>query len=252
MLGGNCDETTNSTINTPFPVSSQDFCEGDFNYNGSVGAEDVSTFLEHFGRSPFNNPCPPDGPSPVEKTWQWISYSPGDDGDYEHGVMWPNPRFTDNDDGTITDNLTGLMWLKDANCIASWYPGFDNDNITGDGQVIWQHALDFATGINDGSYSQCGGDPPYTDWRLPNIKELISLIHYGFSDPALPCTAGPCQWQEGDPFINVISDEYCSSTTAAGGTEAAWFMHTLNGFMSSASKVNELEDCYVWPVRGGR
>jgi hypothetical protein len=40
-------------------VLAQDFCEGDFNYNGSVGAEDVSTFLEHFGRSPFNNPCPP-------------------------------------------------------------------------------------------------------------------------------------------------------------------------------------------------
>jgi hypothetical protein len=43
----------------------QDFCKGDFNYNGSVAAEDVELFLEHFGRSIFNNPCPPDGPSPV-------------------------------------------------------------------------------------------------------------------------------------------------------------------------------------------
>jgi hypothetical protein len=226
----------------------QDFCEGDFNYNGSVGAEDVSTFLEHFGRSPFNNPCPPDGPAPVAKTWQWISYSPGDDGDLEHGAMWPNPRFTDNSDGTVTDNLTGLMWLKDANCIVTSYPGFDNDSFPGDGQVTWQHALDFVTGINDGSYFQCGGNVPYTDWRLPNIKELLSLIHYGFIDLALPCTAGPCQWQEGDPFINVQLAYYWSSTTRAIDKETAWFLAFYNGFTASTFKGSKL---YVWPVRIG-
>ena len=32
------------------------------------------------------------------------------------GVAWPNPRFTDNGNGTVTDNLTGLIWLKNANC----------------------------------------------------------------------------------------------------------------------------------------
>jgi hypothetical protein len=36
----------------------QDYCEGDFNYDGDCDADDVSTFLEDFGRSPFNNPCP--------------------------------------------------------------------------------------------------------------------------------------------------------------------------------------------------
>ena len=45
-------------------ILAQDFCQGDFNYNGAVAAEDVTTFLDHFGRSPYNNPCPPDGPSP--------------------------------------------------------------------------------------------------------------------------------------------------------------------------------------------
>jgi hypothetical protein len=94
----------------------QNFCQGDFNYDGNVDAADVSVFLQNFGRSKFNNPCPPDGPAPVEKTWQWISYATGDDGDYEHGAMWPDPRFTDNGNGTITDNLTGLIWLKDADC----------------------------------------------------------------------------------------------------------------------------------------
>ena len=57
----------------------------------------------------------------------------GQDGQLRPGVAWPNPRFTDNNNGTVTDNLTGLMWLKDANCfgLRTWaqalsdaqYPG---------------------------------------------------------------------------------------------------------------------------------
>ncbi|HXE98165.1 MAG TPA: hypothetical protein VN642_17305, partial [Dongiaceae bacterium] len=40
----------------------------------------------------------------------------GQDGDKLAGTPWPNPRFTDNADGTVTDNLTGLIWLKNARC----------------------------------------------------------------------------------------------------------------------------------------
>jgi hypothetical protein len=43
----------------------------------------------------------------------------GQDGDIRAGVAWPTPRFTDNRDGTMSDNLTGLMWLKDADCFGS-------------------------------------------------------------------------------------------------------------------------------------
>jgi len=74
-------------VSAPIAIA-QDFCQGDFNYNGSVAAEDVTTFLESFGRNPFNNPCPPDGPSPVPKTGQTTSYASGDDGDLERGVHW--------------------------------------------------------------------------------------------------------------------------------------------------------------------
>ncbi len=56
----------------------------------------------------------------VPKTGQVTSYSPGDDGDLQRGVPWPNPRFTDNADGTVTDNLTGLIWLKNANAFGAW------------------------------------------------------------------------------------------------------------------------------------
>lgn len=40
----------------------------------------------------------------------------GEDSDLQKGQEWPGPRFTDNNDGTITDNLTGLVWLKEGNC----------------------------------------------------------------------------------------------------------------------------------------
>ena len=232
-------------------VSAQiDYCEGNFDYDDNQDGSDAFIFKTDFGRSIItNNPCPPDGPAPVPKTWQWISYSPGDDGDLEHGAMWPNPRFTDNGDDTITDNLTGLMWLKDANCIASWYPGFDNDEIPGDGAVTWQHGLDFVEGINDGSNANCGGNQPYNDWRLPSIKKIQSLIHFGFYDPAVPCTAGPCKWQEGDPFINLQSHGYWSSTTWAYESSIAWYQDMHSGLVYSFYKSDYL---YVWPVRGGQ
>ena len=45
-------------------VTAQNFCKGDFAYDADVDADDVSTFLVNYGRSPFNNPCPSDGPAP--------------------------------------------------------------------------------------------------------------------------------------------------------------------------------------------
>lgn len=50
----------------------------------------------------------------IPQTGQTTSYAAGDDGAVRTGVAWPNPRFTDNGDQTITDNLTGLMWEKNA------------------------------------------------------------------------------------------------------------------------------------------
>lgn len=41
------------------------------------------------------------------------------------------------------------------------------------------------------------------EWRLPNIREMLSLVHYGLFDPAIPDTAGTGQWTEGNPFLGV-------------------------------------------------
>jgi hypothetical protein len=171
-------------------------------------------------------------PAPVEKTGQTTSYATGDDGDLERGVAWPNPRFTNNGDGTVTDNLTGLIWLQDANCF-----GLKN----------WDNTLSACNGLANG---QCGltDGSNAGDWKLPNRKELFSLIHDDYTTPAVPDTEGIGQWSEGDPFINVLSSFYWSSTSH-GFASYAWSLSMLDGFMDALDKSN---NSYIWPVRGGQ
>jgi hypothetical protein len=166
----------------------------------------------------------------------------GQDGELQMGVEWPVPRFTDNDDGTVTDNLTGLIWLIDANCIGTTYPEFDNDTYggeIGDGGVSWQHALDFVSGINDGTYANCGAG--YNDWRLPNVRELYSLIDISNIDIALP---------SGHLFTNVqlgfYPANYWSSSTYAGHSTWAWRVLLSKGHIDHGTKYDAH---YVLPVR---
>jgi hypothetical protein len=174
--------------------------------------------------------CEP--PAPVEKTGQTTSYATGDDGDLEEGVAWPNPRFTDNSDGTVTDNLTGLIWLKDANCF---------------GTRTWNNALSDANGLASGSCGLTDGSSA-GDWRLPNTYELASLPDLKFWQPALSNSAGTGQWTHGDPFISLVTDgNYWSSSTSAYDTGSAWFVDMYFGVVYWGNKANVY---YVWPVRG--
>jgi len=181
----------------PLTTSAQDFCEGNFDYDDDVDGTDAFTFKTDFGRSLLKNPCPPDGPAPVPKTGQVESFYLFDDGELEKGVEWPIPRFTDNLDGTITDNLTGLIWLKNADCF---------------GERQWEYALSDVMGLSRGYCGLSDGSGPF-DWRLPNRFELESLLVPCFWAPALGDTEGFAQWSEGDPFNNVRFDGYWTSTT---------------------------------------
>jgi hypothetical protein len=178
----------------------------------------------------------------LAKTGQVISYatgSVGDDGALQAGVAWPVSRFTAISTGSgtvVSDNLTGLMWLQDANCANTIAY---NPDSTGNGSVTWQHALDFVKGINDGTYSNCGAG--YTDWRLPNRKELRSLVDYSQYNPAL---------QSGHPFSNVQVDVYWSSTTYADDTSKAWSVRMYGGDVYYDAK--SVSGDYVWPVRSGQ
>jgi len=220
-------------ISAPLALAQVDYCEGNFDYDQDQDGGDAFTFKTDFGRSQFFNPCPPDGPSPVEKTGQTVSYGvSGDDADLEKGVAWPNPRFTDNINGTVTDNLTGLIWLKDANCF---------------GERTWVQALADCNGLNSGECGLTDGSVA-GDWRLPNSNELASLLHKGYYDPAVPNTAGTGQWTAGDPFNSLQSNVYWSSTTYAVSTDYAWYVNLYDGFVGLGIKTNPN---YVWPVRGG-
>jgi hypothetical protein len=191
-------------------------------------------------------------PANVSKTGQATCYDvsgnaipcagTGQDGDLQKGVTWPSPRFIDNGDSTVTDNLTGLMWLKDANCIATQYPSFDTGGTAGDGLVSWQNSLDFVVGINNGTYSKCGVG--YNDWRLPNVNELPSLINAEQSNNST--------WLNGQGFINVQLAYWSSTTSAANSGSNAWyiFIDGAPGSMFVGSKTTGI--MAVWPVRAGQ
>jgi hypothetical protein len=161
----------------------------------------------------------------VPKTGQGATESDRlrDDGNLQAGTAWPSPRFTDNGDQTVTDNLTGLMWTKHSNL-----PG---------GPRSWVDAVDYCTNMNTGS-----GTYGYTDWRLPNVREMQSLIDYGSDFPAMP---------EVHPFTDVVSGEkYWSSSTFSvfPDLDHSWSVDLRRGRVDHEDKTLAY---YVWPVRGG-
>jgi hypothetical protein len=156
----------------------------------------------------------------------------GQDGDIQAGVVWPTPRFTNNRNGTVTDKLTGLIWLKNANC----FPG------AGLG-ILWQDAIDAANALASGRCDLTDGSVA-GDWRLPNVKELLSLIDYGQFEPAVPA---------GHPFANLQSEyfyAYWSSTANWANSHAAWIVFMQHGDTGYSGK--SFNTFLVWPVRGGQ
>ena len=181
-------------------------------------------------------------PAPVSKTGQTISYSPRDDGYFERGVTIPTPRFRDNGDGTVTDNLTGLIWLKNANADGN--------------QRIWSQAFSCVTQLNNyGTMngSDCGdtsnGGSHQTDWRLPNRFELESLINLAYYSPCMSNTHGDAKWSENDPFTNIRSGWYWSSSRYAFfADDYPWVVNLGTGEVDNKPNSGY---AYIWPVRGG-
>ena len=154
--------------------------------------------------------------APVAATGQTNAYAIEDDGALKKGVVWPNPRFTvQANTNCVTDNLTGLVWARNANQF---------------GKTNWNNAV---TNCNNLSY---GG---YDDWRLPNKMELKSVIDCGVNTPALPA---------GHPFASVaIDDSYWTSTTLSLSASYAWYFGLTHGISNYDVKTAKY---YSWPVRG--
>ena len=160
-------------------------------------------------------------PTQVAQTGQKTSGATNDDGHLRMGARPPYPRFTDNGDGTVTDNLTGLVWLEDADCLG-----------TGD----FSTALSQVASLNLGTEHSCAGYTAgtFNDWRLPSILELESLVDRDFDQPALADTAGIEKWSEGDAFSGVQSHVYWSSTASADPVnDEVWFINIFSGYTSN-------------------
>ena len=101
----------------------------------------------------------------------------------------PAQSFTDNGDGTVTDNVTGLMWQQEDDNIMKQWPG----------------ALNYCNGLSFAGH---------TDWRLPNKRELVSILDYSTYNPTIDTTA----------FPKTKLFHYWSSTTSANETSNVWYV----------------------------
>lgn len=161
------------------------------------------------------------GTSPTEQT---TSFRTGDDGYFKKGYPRNGARFTDNGDGTITDNATGLMWVKEPGAI-----GGNFGSAGSPAKMTWNNAIDECLALNYAGHN---------NWRLPNIKELLSIQ----------------QWQTGPPtintafFPNTVSANYWTSSTLTAYSLNAWVVPFGEWGISAVAKTGTQ---YVRPVRLG-
>ena len=140
----------------------------------------------------------------------------------------PDSRFTDNRDGTVTDNLTQLVWLKNTNCF---------------GIQDWQSAVLAVKSLKEGD---CGPNPDLVlsdgssagDWRLPTMNELCTLIDFSKRDPALP---------NGHMFSDAPPGYHWSATTLDNHSELAWIVYFESGTTCYENIKNR--SGYTLPVR---
>ena len=173
----------------------------------------------------------------------WAHRDRDDKGDFA-----PVPRFTDNGNGTITDNQTGLMWEKktecagpsaaDIHCVHNryfWSSTVPNPDGTLFTDFLARNNKVFSTSI-DGSTVADVRFAGHCDWRIPNIAELRTIVD---------CSRTPCI----DPIFGPTqAAHYWSSTTFANLPDGAWHGNFVNDALGGAPKDS---DDYARAVRGG-
>jgi hypothetical protein len=143
-----------------------------------------------------------------------------------------NQRFTDNGNGTVTDNQTGLIWLKNANCTDTV------GGITPSSGLIWDDAIAWSVAMASG---KCGLTDSSTagQWRLPSKTQLGSL-----TDPNL---GDPWEFLNSRAFLDFQTFNYWTSTVESSARIEAWAIN-----LGTAIVVEKKFQCFVWPVRGGQ
>ncbi len=137
---------------------------------------------------------------------------PEEDGYPADGRCPSEGRFVDNGDGTVTDNCTGLIWQKD----------------TAPGKYTWQDALKYCENLDLAGHM---------DWRLPNVRELESIVDYGRFHQAI------------DPGFEAVSGLYWSSSSYVLAPSLAWFVYFGVGYDGYDAKDHDYY--FVRAVRSG-
>ncbi len=152
-----------------------------------------------------------------------------------HACCSTGARFTDMEDGTVRDNDTGLIWLKDAGAFV---------------EMNWMDAGNAVAELSSGEKG-LSDDSVDGDWRLPTKEEWLAFMCQGFADPALVNTNGDGQWSEegAEAFTGVISHYYWASE--AFSAEKAWHAFMGDGKVYYGYKQYS-KYFNAWPVRSAR
>lgn len=143
-------------------------------------------------------------------TGSTISLRHGDDGYYQMGRRH---SYTNHGNGTVTDNNTGLMWVRDPDAAGVG------------GVYSWNQALQVCRDLNYAGHS---------DWRLPTVQELVTLRDAGRYNPSI------------DPVFVCRSSDYWSSTVYARYTDHAW---DVDFDLGNVNWYYQTLNFYVRPVR---
>lgn len=214
------------------------------------------------------------------KTGQTTSYAPGDDGAVQKGAAL---SYTDNADGTITDNQTGLMWekkvkldgtrdgtsLHDADNYYQWAGNCTSQTACNSGGTCCQTSADCVSPhtctIIDGQSTELtifgwvaqlntANFAGHNDWRIPNVRELHTIVDFNVIAPSVaPAFQGASCGATCTDITNAacsctVSNYYWSSSTVATFPGTAWDVYFNFGFVSYD---DEFSHIYVRAVRGG-
>jgi hypothetical protein len=128
----------------------------------------------------------------------------------------PDSRYILNSNGTVLDRKTGLSWMRCS--LGQVWNGIYSVCVGSPQIYVWENALQIAEGKTFAGFS---------DWRLPNIKELQSLVQNNCSNPAINLTAFP-----GTPD----GSSFWSSSPTTGENDSAWLVVTSGGYSTSYAK----------------
>jgi hypothetical protein len=230
-------------------------CKADINSDGVVDQKDKDTLQSEFGRKDCQsekiemtedgggNPrvvpgevnmkegqpeaLPAKGPEGLQEDLA-VSAAGDEKPKTEETSTSQSVRFKDNGDGTVIDSDTGLMWTKNA-------------NLPGD-KMLFYEAEDYIQEMNRGDVPNFG----HTDWRLPELEELRSLVDY------TRYTNMGHELPVGHPFENV---QLLRFGDFAAGSIYFWTTKA-SGFFSLYCRIvgYNVNSCagFVWPVRYGK